>query len=1057
MNYNKINNLTGWIVFAIATVVYVLTLEPTSSFWDCGEFISTSYKLMVPHPPGAPFFLLIGRFFSFFASDVTSVAYWINMVSALSSSFTILFLFWTITLLAKKLVLPDADGNYKLHHIIAIMGSGVVGSLAFTFSDTFWFSSEEAEVYAMSSFFTAFVFWALLKWENNAEKEGADRLLILVAYMIGLSIGVHLLNLVALPALAFIYYFKKFKPNTTGIAITFVISVFMIFLLTNGVITGLPSVAKTIEVFMVNGLSLPFGSGILFFMLLIVAFIAVGIYASANDNIYEKKQNLLRISLYIGMGTILLYLISQYYEVSFVNNPRYRFSISSLFFSLVLAAIMAYPMVRRVDRHVLNMLYLCMAFILIGNATYGLILIRSQSDPTIDMNNPENVINMLSYLKREQYGDRPLLRGPLYHNVNKAKDYKITEPVYKIGEDGYEVYDGKPEYIYDGKYLTLFPRMYSPQPDHVKAYQEIMNIKPGKKPTFMQNIGFLFKRQIGFFWARYFMWNFAGRSGNEYGSGWISPTEWFDKKIPAMISRDKARNNYFMLPLLLGLVGAVYHFMRDVRYASIVTLLFFFTGIAIVIYLNQPPNEPRERDYTSVGSFYAFAIWIGLGVLYLNELLSMVIKQKNLAPALATCICLIVPGIMAAENWDDHNRSGRYHSVDSAKNLLNSCAPNAILFTGGDNDTYPLWYVQEVEGFRTDVRVCNLSLINTDWYIDQMRRRAYLSDTLPISLSPENVASGVNDQLYYNNNPKLKNGIYMDQYIRAVNQKSPMVTDGKNAIFPTRIFVLPVDTAHVNKLKIVPDSMKPFMVDKIVMHIDSSKNYLEKKTLVMMDILVNNQWKRPLYFSTTLGGSEKLGGDDFMWLKPYMQLEGLAYRLLPVRVPGAEQGWINTDTMYKNMVQKFYYRNLDNEKIFYDENYLRFTINLRSQFGNLASQLLNEGKNEKAKEVIMFSLKKMPHKSIPYDGIVCNYIPILVKVGERKQAEEIMNIVGKESMELLDYVKKKKLGTWSNEFRSGYYNMYELIQSLQAADMRTEAEKYEKYMQDLNNWAQTNR
>ncbi|HEY8400184.1 MAG TPA: DUF2723 domain-containing protein [Cytophagaceae bacterium] len=978
-NYNRINNITGWIVFIIATTVYTITVERTASYWDCGEFIATSYKLMIPHPPGAPLFLLIGRLFSLLSfGDTTQVAYWVNMVSVLSSAFTILFLFWTITLLAKKLV--KFENQPSLGQTIAIMGSGVIGALAFTFSDSFWFSAEEAEVYAMSSFFTAFVFWAILKWESKADEPDSDRWLILIAYMVGLSIGVHLLNLVALPALGFVYYFKKHKPTPTGIFLTFVLSAVAIGVVMVGVITGLPSFAAKFEIFFVNSLGLPFNSGIIFFTLLVIGLLVYGIIYSI------KKQKVM-----------------------------------------------------------MNTLVLAFTFILIGYASYGVILIRSNYNPPIDMNDPENVLSFVSYLKREQYGDRPLLKGPYFTAYDREgyPQYSKGEDVYRKTDKGYVVYDQKTKVEFHPKDETLFPRAYSNQSHHVEAYRRWMNLPDPKKPTMGDNLGFLFNYQIGHMYMRYFMWNFAGRESDVQDADWLSPKQWFDKDIPELIKENKARNNYFMLPLIAGILGMIFHLNRHKKDFIIVGLLFFFTGLAIILYLNQPPIEPRERDYTFVGSFYAFCIWVGLAVMFLDDLLKKIISSNVARPVIATAVLLVVPGIMMAEGWDDHDRSDRYLSVDSAKNLLNSCAPNAILFTGGDNDTYPLWYVQEVEGFRTDVRVCNLSLLNTDWYIQQMKRKAYESQPLPISLEDEHFLQGTNDVVYFLENPKYAGGINLPAYIKAIKEKSPVVHTRTGSgdvlpIYPSKTFILPVDKEKVASMNIVPEDLKPLILDKIQWNINS--NYLDKKSLIILDMLVTNNWERPIYFSTTLSRS------DYMNLKEYTQLEGLAFRLLPVKIPNASQGWVNTDIMYENMMNKFYYRELDNPNVYYDENALRFPANYRNQFQTLAAQLYNEGKKDKAKEVLNFCLNKIPDHTIPYDYNIPSFIPVLFKVGEDKKAMEIASLMGTRAKEMLEYYKKKKVNFGSLEYQINLSILDQISRALKEQGENEEAAKYEEWL-----------
>ena len=970
LSYNKLNNITGWIVFAIATLVYVLTLEPTASFWDCGEFIAASYKLQVPHPPGAPLFLLIGRLFSLFASDTQHVAYMVNLVSALSSSFTILFLFWTITIIAKKIVAPI--GTPSGGNVIAILGSGIVGSLAFTFSDSFWFSAEEAEVYAMSSFFTAFVFWAILKWEAHADEEGSDRWLLLIAYMMGLSIGVHLLNLVAIPALGYIYYFRKYKITTKGLVATMLISMVIIVIILWGIIPGLPSIAGKFEVFFINNLGLPFGSGILFFSVLLIGSIIYGIHYSIK---HQKR--------------------------------------------------------------ILNTSLLALVFILIGYASYGIIVIRSNFAPPLNENDPENIISFVSYLKREQYGDRPLLKGPIY-TAGYPIDFKKGEPLYRKGKDQYEIYDYKTEYEYDPKHIMLFPRIYSTQPHHIEAYKQWLSLKPNQKPTFFgSNIPFFISYQINHMYIRYFMWNFAGRESDKQDADWLKPGEWF-KKVPYDIQNNKGRNNFYMIPFLLGLFGIIFHFSRNKKEASVITLLFFFTGIAIIIYLNQPPQEPRERDYTYTGSFYAFCIWIGIGVIALADALQKIIKSQLARPVIATILGLVAPVAMAVAGWDDHNRSHRYHSVDSAKNLLNSCAPNAVLFTGGDNDTFPLWYVQEVEGFRTDVRVCNLSLLNTDWYIDQMKKQSYNSAPLPITLQPKDYLQGKNDQLYFVEKPEIKGAINLEMYLKLVEQDDPFIrqeTRGGDyvTIYPSKSFFLNIDKSKVEAAGIVPEKYKQFITDRLVWTINQGA--MEKKDLVMLDIIANGEWKRPIYFSTTLAPS------NFLNLRAHMQLEGLAYRLLPVTIPGATQGWIETDTMYNKMLHHYYWRGLDDPRNYYDENYLRFPINARFQFSRLADQLINEGKNDKAKEVIDYCFKVMPDNSVPYDGAIPTFIPLYLKLGEKKKALEITNIMGKRALEDEEYyLEEKDL----NEVRMNLSVLQQLYMSLREAKLDKESAKYEE-------------
>jgi hypothetical protein len=1072
-NYSKLNNITGWLVFAIATAVYVLTLEPTASFWDCGEFIAAANKLQVPHPPGAPFFLLIGRIFSLFASDVTQIAYMVNLVSALSSSLTILFLFWTITMLARKMVSPERIPTSG--ETLSILGAGVIGALAFTFSDSFWFSAEEAEVYAMSSFFTAFVFWAILKWENNAHKPDSDKWLILMAYMVGLSIGVHLLNLVALPAVGFVYYFKRYQVSTKGIIYTMLISGLVIVIIMIGIIPGLPSLAGKFELYFVNDLGFAFNSGMITFIVLLIALLTISLILTQNEFSFDETENksfknlfyvlsgllilFLGLAIAKGLGVVILaaafvtgFLITSNGKKAFYIMIRtavvlfiaaHFFSQEGMIATKVIKFLFVAGVYGAIDFFVLNKIsinnqklnigLLSFAFILIGYASYGIIPIRSSYNPPIDENDPENLITFVSYLKREQYGDRPLLFGPFY-SADRPK-YKKGDPIYRKDEkqSKYVIYHYKEEPEYKSKDMRFLPRLYSTQGSHINAYKQWLNLKPNQKPTMGDNLSFMLTYQIGHMYWRYFAWNFMGRESDVEGAGTIPPTQWFANNLPESLTSNKARNNFFMLPLILGLIGLIYHYMYNKKDFAIVAMLFFFTGIAIILYLNQPPIEPRERDYTYTGSFYAFSIWIGLGVLGIAELLRKMIANETARAAIATILCISVPGLMAAQGWDDHDRSKRYHSVDSAKNLLESCAKNAVLFTGGDNDTFPLWYVQEVEGFRTDVRVCNLSLLNTDWYIEQMKKKAYDSKPLPITLNYENFIQGTNDYLLVQDSPKY---LSVGSLITAVRNKDPEIQREMEGgtflnVVPSKKLFVPVNKEKVKQLGIVPAGLDSNIVDVLEWTLSSS--YLEKKDLIILDMIANGNWERPIYFSTTLQSS------NFLNLKPYMQLEGLAFRLLPVKA-GSPQGWINSDIMYDNMMHKFAWRNLDDPSINYDENFLRFPSNARHNFMKLAEQLYNEGKIDKAREVMAYSEKVMPDKSVPYDWASAMSIPMLFKLKEDKMAMNIVNTMGKRAEENLKYYLKNNDQS-AVQLNATY--IQQLMFSLKDAGKNEEAKKYE--------------
>jgi len=929
-SFQKINNISGWVLFLIATLVYAMTLELTASYWDAGEFIAVSYKLMVPHPPGAPFYLLMGRMFSFLAmGDVERVAYWINMLSVVSSGLTILFMYWSIVLLGRKL-LEVKQGEETRFQTWTLVGAGAVGALAYTFSDSFWFSAVEAEVYGMSSFFTAFVVWAILKWDLIDDESTANKWLILIAYMMGLSIGVHLLNLVTIPALTLIFYFKKKEIYSfKSISLTIIASGILILIINDLVIPGLPTIAGSFEIFFVNSLGLPFGSGVIVFILLFLGTLVYGI-------IWSQKNY----------------------------------------------------------KETLNTALLSFAFILIGYASYTVIVIRSSYDPPIDENDPENIMSVVSYLKREQYGSRPLIFGPYF--TAEVIDQKVGAPVYVKGKEKYEIADHKLEYIYDPSMETIFPRAWSSSGNHPQRYREILGLRQGEVPTFADNIVFLFKHQIGFMYMRYFMWNFAGRDSDIQDAGWLSPAMAL-KDTPPSIANNRGRNNYYMIPLILGLIGLFYTYKKNWRVFSFVFTLFILLGIALIIYLNSPPVEPRERDYIYAGSYYAFAFWIGLSVIGMAQLFYGKLKNGKLAVGIAVAIGMVAPFLMATQNYDDHDRSDRYFSVDSAKNFLASCAPNAILFTGGDNDTFPLWYVQEVEGFRTDVRVVVLSYANTDWYIEQMTRPAYESEPFPYTLSIEQYQQGgPNDVLFYR--PLVERPVNLKQYIRFLSENNPQLRStsefGQYNLVPSKDFFLDIDTTKVNSLNIIPEDKKDLMVTR--MPIKVKGNVLEKKDLMILDLIATNDWKRPIYFNNTSRQGISFDVDD------YLIQEGQTYRLLPIKNSSSED-FVNTDIMYDNLINNFYYRELDNPKVYYNEDYRNFVLNQRSSFNTLTSALISEEKDEKASEVLNFSITKMPDKAVPYDYTSASSVELFMKLGEVEKAKEIAEIMATRADEQLTY------------------------------------------------------
>lgn len=991
MEYQRINVIFGWVMFAAALVVYALTIEPTASYWDCGEFIACSYKLEVPHPPGAPFFLLIGRLFSMLAlGDVTQVAYWVSMVSVVSSAFGIMFLFWSITHLIKK-VLKISKGEETTEQTWLIVGAATVGALSCTFSDSFWFSAVEAEVYGMSSFFTAFVFWAILKWENIDNDSDANKWLILIAYMVGLSIGVHLLNLVTIPALALIVYFKKYEKVTrNGVIATLLIAGVIIITVMIGVIPGLPSLAGAIEIFFVNGLGLPFGSGVIFFGIAFLGALIFGLWYS------QTRQKL-----------------------------------------------------------TLNTVLLALTFILIGYSSYTIVPIRSSYNPPIDENNPDDIVSFVSYLKREQYGSRPLFHGQYY--TAQVVDQVAAGKTYRRGEDKYEVKDEKIDYVYDPKHTTILPRMHSTAEPHKKRYMEITGLSPGEKPNFIDNMYFMFRHQLGTMYMRYFMWNFVGRQSDEQDAGIVGPLQSFEK-LPSALADNKGRNIYFGLPLLLGLLGLFFQYMKDQKYFYVTLLLFFLTGAALVLYLNSPPIEPRERDYIYAGSYYVFTIWIGFGVLALYEMLKKILKNGKVVVATSVAIGLIIPTVMAKENWDDHDRSNRYFSVDSAKNYLDSCAPNAIIFTGGDNDTFPLWYVQEVEGYRTDVRVVVLSYFNTDWYISQMMRDAYESKALPFSLTLEHYKQGgINDYLPVVENPSIKGAINAKLYIDLVRKNHPQLKIPlQNGSFynsvPAKSLFLNVDKAFVKSLDIVPESMEGDIVDRMEWNIKGRG--LEKNDLAVLDLVVNANWERPIYFNSTSLSSVHHNFRD------YVVQEGIAYRLTPVKNPNPQGYNINTELMYDNMMNNYHWRELDNPDVYYSQDYRNFCLNHRSAFNTLAEDLVQKGEYEKALAVIKRSLEVMPNESIPFDFFNIQQVGILlsidklstlmpdsiygeVNVQEAKGlADYIAEITAKENSEMLDYMVGK--GSFDQmDIQRRMLALNELARSYRAYGDRERAAEYE--------------
>jgi len=965
-NFKQLNNIVGWLTFLVAAITYLLTIEPTASFWDCPEFITTSFKLEVGHPPGAPLFMIMGRFFNLFASSPSQVAYMNNIMSALASAFTILFLFWTITHLAKKLI--KTEGEYTMGQTIAILGSGVVGALAYTFSDTFWFSAVEGEVYASSSLFTALVFWAILKWEDEADDPHANRWIILIAYLMGLSIGVHLLNLLAIPAIVFVYYFRKYKLTRNGILISLLASFLILGVVMYGIIPGVITIASWFELMFVNGMGLPYNTGVVIYALLLIGAIVFGI-------LYTIRKKM------VLWNTVLISLI----------------------------------------------------VILIGYSSFAMIVIRSSANPPMDQNNPDNVFALLGYLNREQYGDRPLVYGQYY---NTPLEKYVDDKPYYIEKNGkYVIADMRQKPVFDSNLSTIFPRMYSRESEHIEAYKQWADIK-GRKvsitdedgqaktidlPTFGENLTFFFRYQIGHMYFRYFMWNFSGRQSDIQGNGeitngnWITGINFLDaarlgdqKTLPQEFKNNKGHNAYYLLPFILGIVGIVFMYNRGIdgkKDLWTVFLLFFMTGLAIVIYLNQSPLQPRERDYAYAGSFYAFTIWIGIGVLGLYEALKKYIPDTTSAGVAGGLSLLLVPVIMGAQNWDDHDRSNRYTCRDFGANYLNTCAPNAVIFTNGDNDTFPLWYNQEVEGVRKDIRVCNMSYFQTDWYIDQMKSKAYESEPLPISFNHDQYVQGKRDVVYLMEDPRLKGSVELKQALDFVKDENPRTkleqADGA-AYIPSKKLFMVVDKAAVIKNKVVDPQDYDKIVDTLKIDL-SSKHYITKDELMVLDMIANNNWVRPMYFAITVGR------DKYMNLQDYFQLEGLAYKLVPIKTAsdgGINIGKVDSKRMYANVMDKFKWGNMNNPKVYIDENNSRMMMNIRNTFNRLAETLVAEGQNDKATQVLDRGIELIPHKIVPYNYFSMMMAETYFKAGKPEKGKEIINTIMTDYKEQLDYFFK---------------------------------------------------
>jgi hypothetical protein len=978
MDFKKINNWTGWLVTLIACTVYIMTSEAASSFWDCGEFISSAYKLQIPHPPGAPMFVLLGRvFIILFGDNPLTAAKAVNTMSALASGFTILFLFWTITHFAKRIVVKQTGTEPVGYQILAIMGAGIVGALAYTFSDSFWYSAVEGEVYALSSFFTALVFWAILKWEHKADQPGADKWIIFIFYMMGLSIGVHLLNILTIPAIVMVYYFRQYKPTITGGLVAFLVGV---------VITGFIQVvliqftikwAGAFDVNFVNSMGLPFFSGFIFFFVLLAAILTWGIYYANKKGLYFLK---------LGVWSMI--------------------------------------------------------FMLLGYTTYITTMIRSNADPSVDMYNVDNPVTLVGYLGREQYGDWPILFGPDYvdkvDNIENGDQYVKAPTNYELAGKNYKRdWSSAPS-------SHLFPRMWDGENDRgqMDSYKAFAGVVDGEAPTLRDNIKYFTNYQFGFMYLRYFLWNFAGKQNDLQGFGnvrdgnfstGISFIDNFffgdQSKLPDTIkNNNKAHNSLFMLPFFLGLFGFLFQYQQNKKDFIVTGLLFFFTGLAIVLYLNQVSLQPRERDYAYVGSFYAFAIWIGLGVLQVIQWLTKVVNQ-NTASIIATVVCLLaVPALMAQQEWDDHDRSQKLLPRDLARNYLESCPPNAILFSFGDNDTYPLWYAQEVEGIRPDVRVVVNSLLGSDWYMRELRYKVNESNKFDVIFSEEQVSGNKLNVAYYNALPEYGETRYhnLDSVLRYVigdpsGKYMASTTDGPVNIFPTHKFKVPVNKANA----LASGIAKPTdtMVDELLIDFNPNRQYLLKNELAMYAIIATSDFKRPICFTSTQELKE-LGIDK------YVRQTGMSYQLVPVL-----NQTIDADVAYKNMMTKFSFGNAKNPNVYFDEENRRHLNSMRLAFSQVAQALAIEGKRDSAQQLLRKFDAETNEKNFPYGmtsnrGNQHNYFSYLFlqacyASGELKLANKVSVSLLKDLKQAVAYYKSLGEAMSDDQFFVNAENAYQ--------------------------------
>lgn len=1007
--FKKWNLIAGWFAFAVAALVYLLTMEPTASLWDCSEFIATSYKLEVGHPPGAPLFMMIARFFTMFAPDTAHVAVMVNAMSALASAFTILFLFWTITHLGRRLY-GKRPSELTTGQSWAVIGAGLIGALAYTFTDTFWFSAVEGEVYALSSLFTAVVLWAILKWEDVADEPHANRWLILIAYLMGLSIGVHILNLLAIPAIVFVYYFRKTdKVTFKGVLKATAVAAIILLAINSIIIPYTAAIGAVVDRWFVNGIGLPINSGMIFFAFLLFAAVGFGVY-------YTHKKG----------------------------------------------------------RVVMNTILLCVGVILIGYSSYASVVIRANANPPMNSNDPDNPYALLYLLNRDQYGNKPVVYGSQYARP-KVDMEAVYKDKYYIGEDGkYRKGTILAEVKCPSEFMVLFPRMWSTSDSHIEGYKVWGDVKDTKKikykgervavPTMGENLRYFFSYQLNFMYWRYFLWNFAGRQSDVQSVGaltdgqWLSGIDFIDeaflgpqKNLPSEMKDNKARNKYYFLPFILGIIGLIYQLNRDPKNFSVVMWLFIMTGIALVVYFNTTPSEVRERDYVFAGSFYAFSIWIGLGVMCLRDWLVKLSKKDGvIISAAAIVICSCVPVVLAAQNWDDHDRSHRYVARDIGYNYLNSTLPNSIILNFGDNDTFPLWYAQEVENVRPDVRIMNMSYLGGGWYIEEMKRAYNESAPVPFSL-PMSKYMYVNDYIYVDDVFEKPISITdaMDIIRSDASYTRHRFADNTEQDFmPAKTLILPVNKDNVIAAGIVKPEDAHLIEDNVV--IELSKETLRKEEVMLIDLLANFDWKRPIYFTQpTIVRS--------LGLTDYLQFDGYAYRLVPIRTPyegGYYVGRMDTEYVYEKLMNEFSYGNVSDPRVYVDyfTQYNYEVSQTRMNFARLADGLIDKGDKKRAREVLERGLTEVPLSQFRYNAQLHPYIISYYKLGDTEKGDELLKYavnIQKEYISYYDSFSDDRLHIVIAEYRDRLDELDRLYRLAQSIGREEIVDDIQAYIEDL--------